>query len=453
MPIIGIVADDVTGATTSGVLLARSEVSTGVFFDEVLAENSNIKHNLDSIIISSNSRSMSREQAYKRVKKSTLLLKKMGSKYFSKRIDTTFRGAIGVEVDAMLDELGEEYIAVIVPAMPESKRILVGGYSIIDNMVLVETDVANDVKTPVKESYIPKLISSQTKRKVGHIGLNSVLLGENKIIESVLEKVAKGVKLLILDSITESHINTIAKALIKTDLKILSVDPGPFTNKLAFNRGIAKVQHSRSPKISNKNYTNTVIVCVGSATAVTKSQIEYLLKDSKNKKISLDPYKLIDKDSKVALEEIKRGLYLAMKYLNLKKKPKSIVIETAISGQKIDLRKEDKKRNYICGKCSERINISIGLLASEIYQNRPSNCISGIYCTGGDTMLNVCRQMGVSMIEVKDYIEPQVDVSFQVGVNDGLPMVGKGGLTGSINIVNKIIDRINAEYLYKRGKK
>lgn len=445
---IGMVADDVTGATTSGVLLSRSSVRTGVFFDEVLAENSNIKHNLDCIVISSNSRALSKEDSYFKVQKSTRLLKKMGAKYFSKRIDTTLRGGIGTEIDAMLDVLGDDYVAIVVPAMPESRRILVGGYSVIDNVPLIETDVANDVKTPVKENYIPKLISEQTSRKTGFIDLSTVISGTEEIINKIDLEISKGNKIIIIDAITDKHINIIAKSLVKTGLNILTVDPGPLTNKYAFYKNIAKKQVENIPKNIEIDESKTVIVCAGSATSVTKSQVDHLLEDNNNKKISLNPYKLIEKDSKNALNEIKRALDIAITYLNNKSNPKSIILETALSGQKINLEKEDSKRGYEHGKCSERINISLGLLVSEIYQNNP-NCISGIYCTGGDTMLNVCKQMGVSMIEVKDYIIPQVDVSFQVGVNNGLPMVGKGGLTGDIDIINKIIDRLNLEYTFK----
>ena len=38
MPLIGAVADDLTGATTTGVLLARSQARTVVFFNEEAAE-------------------------------------------------------------------------------------------------------------------------------------------------------------------------------------------------------------------------------------------------------------------------------------------------------------------------------------------------------------------------------------------------------------------------------
>ena len=167
MPIIGAVADDLTGANTTGVLLARSKARTAVFFNEKAALKAKGVAELDAILISSNSRPMPPAAAKAYVTDATLALKNMGVKYFSKRIDTTLRGGIGHEIDAMLDVIGEDAVAVVVPAMPQSRRIVVGGYSVIDNVALIRTPVAQDVRTPVKENYVPKPMcrSFSTRRR------------------------------------------------------------------------------------------------------------------------------------------------------------------------------------------------------------------------------------------------------------------------------------------------
>ena len=54
MPLIGAVADDLTGATTTGVLLARSKARTAVFFNEEAAKKDAACEELDAILISSN---------------------------------------------------------------------------------------------------------------------------------------------------------------------------------------------------------------------------------------------------------------------------------------------------------------------------------------------------------------------------------------------------------------
>ena len=51
MPLIGAVADDLTGATTTGVLLARSKARTAVFFNEEAAQKARETASLDAILI------------------------------------------------------------------------------------------------------------------------------------------------------------------------------------------------------------------------------------------------------------------------------------------------------------------------------------------------------------------------------------------------------------------
>ena len=161
----------------------------------------------------------------------------MGVKHFQKRIDTTLRGGIGVEIDAMLDQL-DDTVAVVVPAMPQSRRILVGGYSVIDGVALINTPVAHDVRTPVTENYIPKLLAKQTKRKVGLVALDKVLAGEEAVSEKLLAEREAGCEVIVVDAITLEDVDVIAKSCIQLKWNILTVDPGPFTAKLAFNRGL-----------------------------------------------------------------------------------------------------------------------------------------------------------------------------------------------------------------------
>ncbi|CAK9883927.1 MAG: PTS system glucitol/sorbitol-specific EIIB component [Candidatus Erwinia impunctatus] len=157
---LGIVADDLTGATTVGVLLARSGLRTAAFFDTASFSRNDVDY--PAMVISSDSRPLPKAEAQQRVSVAVEQLKARGVHYFTKRIDTTLRGGIGYEIDAMLALLPQETTAVVVPAMPQSRRILVGGYSVIDSVALSYTDVARDVRTPVTESWVPKLLADQT---------------------------------------------------------------------------------------------------------------------------------------------------------------------------------------------------------------------------------------------------------------------------------------------------
>ncbi|STT49338.1 type III effector Hop protein [Klebsiella pneumoniae] len=91
------------------------------------------------MVVSSDSRPLPKAEAQHKVSAAVKQLQARGAHYFTKRIDTTLRGGIGFEIDAMLEQLPQETVAVVVPAMPQSRRILVGGYSVIDSVALSRT--------------------------------------------------------------------------------------------------------------------------------------------------------------------------------------------------------------------------------------------------------------------------------------------------------------------------
>lgn len=443
MPIIGAVADDLTGATTTGVLLARSKAQTAVFFNEEAAEKAKGADELDAILVSSNSRPLPADEAYEKVKSATLALKRMGVKYFSKRIDTTLRGGVGVEIDAMLDQIGEDAVAVVVPAMPQSRRILVGGYSVIDGVALINTPVAKDVRTPVKENYIPRLLAGQTRRQVGLVTLDKVLAGKEAVEKALEEKRGEGCEVIVVDGITLEDVETIAKACIALKWNVVAVDPGPFTAKLAYERGLIGVEEPNIPETADEE-GKTVLIAAGSATPVTKKQMEVLCEDERHVRISVEPIPLINGGDE-AVAEAERAVELAKEMFQEGSQPRAILFETALHGELLNLDEEDKKRGYASGMSANRINAGLGTIITKLMERVGRDRIAGLYTTGGDTMVNVCYQLGVECIQVMDYVIPQADVGRLVGSYDGLPVVGKGGLTGNDHTACDIVDRLFKE--------
>ena len=444
MPLIGAVADDLTGATTTGVLLARSKARTAVFFNEEAAEKTEGIDELDAILISSNSRPLPANEAYDKVKSATIALKKMGVEYFSKRIDTTLRGGVGVEIDAMLDQMKEGTVAVVVPAMPQSRRILVGGYSVIDGVALINTPVAQDVRTPVKENYIPRLLEGQTRRKVGLVTLDKVLAGEEVIEEALAEQKKAGCEVIVVDGITLEDVENIAKACISLRWDVVAVDPGPFTSKLAFYRELISAEEPNIPPQADEA-GKTVLIAAGSATPVTKKQMEILCQDPRHVRVSVEPLPLIE-GGDVALDEVFKAVNKAAELLESDNQPRAILFETALHGELLNLDEEDNKRHYAGGMSANRINAGLGMIISQLLEKVGKEKVAGLYTTGGDTMVNVCYQLGVECIEVMDYVIPQTDVGRLVcSKYSGLPVVGKGGLTGNDNTACDIVSRLFRE--------
>ncbi|WP_274969650.1 four-carbon acid sugar kinase family protein [Lachnoanaerobaculum orale] len=443
MPYIGVIVDDLTGATTTGVLLARSGTKTTVFFNVEAAKTNINSSSLDAILISSNSRALPPDEAYEKVSDAIKTLQSMNVSFFSKRIDTTMRGGIGVEIDAMLDYMNEGTVAVVVPAMPQSKRILVGGYSIIDSVALVDTPVAQDVRTPVLENYIPKLLDGQSRRKIGCVTLESILSGKIETKKALKTARHNGADIIVVDAVTLDHIELIAKACLELKWNILAVDPGPFTSKLAFCRKLIHEEKDNIPIETADETGKFVLIAAGSATPVTKKQMEVLCQDNRNKRISINPISLID-GGDVALAEIDITLnHVRSVFEN--ENPRVILLETALHDELLNLDIEDKKRGYASGMSANRINSGLGNIVAKIIEDLGHDKIAGIYTTGGDTMVNVCYQLEAECIEVLDYVIPQTDICRMLGKYQGMPIIGKGGLTGNESIVLDIVDRLFKE--------
>jgi uncharacterized protein YgbK (DUF1537 family) len=443
MPLIGAVADDLTGATTSGILLARSGAKTAVFFHEQAVDPEYAKK-LDAILISSNSRSLRTKTAYEKVSSITTLLQNLGVKYFSKRIDTTLRGNLGSEIDAMVDTIGGNLISVVVPTMPQSRRIVVGGFSIIDGQILTRTPASEDVLTPVSESYIPRLLSGQTHRKIKSIKLDIVMKGPEAVATAMSSARRQGGQILIVDAISLEDVDVIAKACVRLEWEVLAVDPGAFTTRLAFCRGLVDEEKSNIPEGSVNN--KTALLIAGSATVTTRKQMDLLCAEPGNIRISIAPVPLIEGGAKAAIAR-SQAVEHALILLSGNTKPRAILLETALHDEPLNLQEEDAQRGLPSGGSSERINENLGAITEEILSKAGQEKIAGLYVTGGDTMLSVCGHLGVHCIELFDYVTAQTDIGRLVGNYDGLPIICKGGLTGYDRIGLDIVDRLFREAL------
>ena len=235
----------------------------------------------------------------------------------------------------------------------------------------------------------------------------------------------------------------IAQACIELDWDVVAVDPGPFTSKLAYRRRLIQEEQPNIPPAASEE-GKTVLIAAGSATPVTKKQMEVLCEDSRHVRISVEPIPLINGGDE-ALDEAFKAVNKAVELIESGEQPRAILFETALHGELLNLDEEDKKHGYAGGMSANRINAGLGTIISQVLEQVGRERIAGLYTTGGDTMVNVCYQLGVECIEVMDYVIPQTDVGRLVGKYDGLPIVGKGGLTGNDNTACDIVERLFKE--------
>ena len=172
--------------------------------------------------------------------------------------------------------------------------------------------------------------------------------------------------------------------------------------------------------------------------------MEILCQDPRHVRISVNPNALIE-GTEASQSECLAAIRKAVDLIQSDAQPRAILFETALHGDLLNPDEEDHKRNLPGGTCAERINAGLGMIVSQVLKRCGREKIAGLYTTGGDTMVNVCYQIGVQCIEVTDYVIPQTDIGRLIGSYDGLPIVGKGGLTGNDTIACDIVNRLFQE--------
>ena len=215
-----------------------------------------------------------------------------------------------------------------------------------------------------------------------------MLAGDETIKEALAKERAAGCQVIVVDAITLEDVENIAQACISLNWDVVSVDPGPFTSKLAYYRDIIGVEEPNLPPQGDET-GKTVLIAAGSATPVTKKQMEILCQDERHVRISVEPIPLID-GGEAALDEVYKAVNKAVALMKAAVPPRAILFETALHGELLNLDEEDAKRHYAGGMSANRINAGLGTIIQQILEVVGKDKVAGLYTTGGDTMVNVC---------------------------------------------------------------
>ncbi len=159
-----IIADDFTGALDTGVQFAKQGIKTLVSIQSEYNALS-VEDGAQILVIDTESRHIGAEEAYRTVFKIAGAAGLSGIKKIYKKTDSTLRGNIGSELEAVMNALGENTL-VFIPAFPMAGRVTVDGFQYVNGEALHKTAFAHDPLDPVVDSYIPDIIGKQTEADV-----------------------------------------------------------------------------------------------------------------------------------------------------------------------------------------------------------------------------------------------------------------------------------------------
>ncbi len=426
-----IIADDLTGSSDSGVQFARRGLISSVLFN---IETMNLeKMNADVVVVDTDSRGLKKEEAYQRVTRAAEKIKAFSFDHLYKKVDSTLRGNIGAEVDAVLEIIPKDF-AIIAPAYPTIGRTTQNGEHYLNGKLIHETEISRDPKTPVLESNIEKLLHLQNNRQSATLTISDILQGENHIENMLQQFKAEGIQLVVADALEEEHLQMLVEGILATKYDVLWVGSAGLANHLVSVLGVTK-ESINDNKLERKE--EPVLVVAGSLSQVTKGQIEYMKKQDDISAVEMNPTILFNQETrKVEMDKC------AAKISEELNKGINVVLHVGTSKEQIAGAMENgAKIGFTSTEVSNYIAQTLGEIVSTILGE---NAVAGLVLTGGDTAKAVSEQIGVSGMELIKEVETGIPLGLLVGEKQ-IPAVTKAGAFGSEEALYKSVKLLKGD--------
>ena len=216
--LIGVIADDFTGATDIAGFLVANGVATTQLIGVPPAD---LTVEAEAVVISLKSRSCPADEAVAESLAALAWLRtrdcpRVFQKYCS-TFDSTRKGNIGPVTDALLDALGSDF-TVVCPALPVNGRTIYNGYLFVGDVLLEESGMRDHPITPMTDSSLMRLMEAQSLGRAGVVRAAVVDRGVVAVKAELEALRAAGKRYAVLDALTDAHLDTLGAAVAEMPL-------------------------------------------------------------------------------------------------------------------------------------------------------------------------------------------------------------------------------------------
>ncbi len=416
-----VVADDLTGANDTGVQLAKQGIFTHVTMD-VDVNIPSLDPDLQVLVVDTESRHGPAREAAGKVRKIVQAARRCGVAFFYKKTDSTLRGNVGAELEAVLHASGENLLA-FVPAYPKTGRFTRQGYQYIDGTLLHRTAFGEDPFDPVKTSHIPEILRHQTRCTLSTVFLDAIRGDE------AIQFKKRGI--VLFDCEQESDLERIGRCLTGNNMLRLTAGSAGFAELLP---GLLRL-----PRRANKKVVTAgpVLIVNGSLNKASLRQVEFAEKKGLHV-ITLSPSLWMQPDPRGTDEWVQTvDRVMAEAHAG-----RDVVIRTVGPGKIPHDRQADKGASGTNTDMGGTVAQRLGILVSAILQNSVFHTCAVF---GGDTLRGVMNAMSFSGIRPVLEITPGTVLSEVSEPSRHLHLVTKAGGFGGEDIIFQIIHYVREE--------
>ena len=269
--ILGCIADDFTGGTD----LANNLVRAGMRTVQVIGvpDAASPAPHADAVVVALKSRTAPVAEAVAQSVAAARWLRAQGAAqiYFKvcSTFDSTPQGNIGPVTEALMDELGAQFV-VITPAFPENARTVFKGHLFVGDLLLSDSSMRQHPLTPMTDANLVRVMQAQLDkargRRVGLIDYRSVAQGAAAITQRMEALRAQGLTLAVVDALTDNDLRTLAQA--SAPLKLVVAGSGLAIGIPAMHGLASRAQAAELPPPGGAR-----AVVSGSCSAATNAQV------------------------------------------------------------------------------------------------------------------------------------------------------------------------------------
>lgn len=360
-----IIADDFTGALDTGVQFAARGASVCVAVDPAFPME---QARAQVLVLDAETRHLPGREAYGVVYGVVQRALSAGFTHIYKKTDSALRGNVGAELTAVLDAAGATQLAFL-PALPNMDRVTRGGIHYIDGVPVAQSVFGKDPFEPVTQSAVADIL---------HEGCETPVVLHP--LGSAPHMTQPGIH--VYDAETQADLQSVGTRLGAEGIRLSAGCAG-------FGAVVADLLLPPGDKPPMPELEPGLFVACGSVNAVTLRQME-AAEQAGFHHIHLTPVQKLD-DSWPESDECKAQV---ARWLELAKSGRCILDvndpagcnDTAVYSQAHGLDVEFRR---------QRISRNLAMLVKAMLDGGLSGTI---LCTGGDTLLALMKQVGVSQL-------------------------------------------------------
>ncbi len=272
--LIGVIADDFTGASDIANTLAKGVAPEGGLLTAQFPgiPDGPAPEEVEAGVVSLKSRSAAVEEAISDSLAALNWLIAQGCqqilfKYCS-TFDSTSDGNIGPVAEALAEALDARGV-VVCPAFPTTGRTIYQGHLFVFDKLLSESGMQTHPLTPMTDPDIRRFLALQCRGAVGHVSMSEVRGGPLRVAASLAAEADKGATLCVVDAISDGDLLTIGAAIADAPLVtggsgIALGLPRNFVRRGAATGGASAFQPVSGPEA----------ILAGSCSGATRGQID-----------------------------------------------------------------------------------------------------------------------------------------------------------------------------------